>query len=108
MPTFLYVLVGVYILAINFYGILLLKFQKKARVIDADDDHEDLGPTKDVHDFRIFLAGLLGGALGIFVFNFIFKYRLRSMFLMVLMPVLIALNVYLFITIFTSANGLFI
>ena len=106
MPTLFYIILGVYFFAINFYGILLLKFQKKARTVDVDD--EDLGPTPDVKDFRIFLSALLGGALGIFVFAFIFKYRLKSMFLMVLMPVLIALNVYILVAIFRGASGLFV
>ncbi len=84
----------------------MLKFQKKARTVDALED--DLGPTQDVRDFRLFFAGILGGALGIFIFAFILKYRLKSMFLMVLMPVLIAINVYFIITFFTRINGLFI
>ena len=106
MPIIFYVILGVYLLAINFYGVRMLKLQKKARTVDADED--DLGPTQDVRDFRLLIVGILGGALGLFVFSFVFKYRLRSMFLMVLMPVLIAVNVYFVITLFTRFNGLFI
>ena len=106
MPTIFYIIFGVYIIAINFYGILMLKFQKKARSEDAN--FEDVEETYKVRDSRLFFTGLLGGALGIFVFSFIFKYRLKSLFLMVLMPVLIALNVYLIILLTTNVNGLFV
>ena len=106
MPTIFYIIFGVYIIAINFYGILMLKFQKKARSEDAN--FEDAEEIYKVRDSRLFFIGLLGGALGIFVFSFIFKYRLKSLFLMVLMPVLIALNVYLIILLTTNVNGLFV
>jgi uncharacterized membrane protein YsdA (DUF1294 family) len=95
MPTIIYVLIISYVIAINFYGILMLHFQKKARK-DGDDENITISDTK------LFLAGLLGGATGIFVFMFIFKYRLKSLFMMVFMPVLIALNVYVIILIFNN------
>lgn len=87
MVMFIYVLIIVYIIAINVYGIMMLRFQKKAR---ENGDDENLM----VSDAKLFLTGFLGGATGIYVFMFIFKYRLKSLFMMVFMPVLIALNVY--------------
>ena len=84
----LYIILLVYLLAINLYAVLLLKEQKKT--IDDCLEH-----SEKINDGKIFFTGLLGGALGIYVSMFIMKYRLKSMFLMVFMPVLIAVNIYL-------------
>ena len=65
MPTLFYIIIIVYIIAINLYGILMLRFQKKAR---EDGDEENIG----ISDTKLLLAGILGGATGIFVFMFIF------------------------------------
>ncbi len=73
----------------------MLKFQKKAR---EGGDEENIG----IGDSKLLLTGLLGGALGIFVFMFILKYRLKSLIMMVLMPLFISLNAYI---IFTAING---
>ena len=73
----------------------MLKFQKKAR---EDGDEENIG----ISDTKLIITGLLGGALGIFVFMFILKYRLKSIIMMVLMPLFISLNAYL---IFVTING---
>ena len=95
MPTLFYILIITYVIAINLYGILMLKFQKKAR---EDGDEENIG----ISDTKLIITGLLGGALGIFVFMFILKYRLKSIIMMVLMPLFISLNGYL---IFVTING---
>ena len=95
MQTLLYILIIVYVIAINLYGILMLRFQKKAR---ENGDEENI----TISDSKLFLAGLLGGATGIYVFMFIFKYRLKSFFMMVFMPVLIAHNVYLLVIFFSG------
>lgn len=79
----------------------MLHFQKKAR---EDGDEENIS----VSDTKLLLAGILGGATGIFIFMFIFKYRLKSLFMMVLMPVFIALNVYILIMTFRTGLGFFI
>ena len=76
----------------------MLHFQKKAR---NDGDEENIA----ISDTKLMLTGLLGGATGIFVFMFIFKYRLRSMFMMVLMPVFIALNFYIIYKAFSGGFG---
>ncbi|MBR2448889.1 MAG: hypothetical protein IKB30_02070 [Clostridia bacterium] len=101
MPVLVYVLTIVYFLAINLYGILMLHFQKKAR---EEGDEENI----TISDTKLMLAGLLGGATGIFIFMFIFKYRLKSLFMMVLMPVFIALNIYLLIMVFNGGFGFFV
>ncbi|MBQ8426284.1 MAG: hypothetical protein IJX16_00775 [Clostridia bacterium] len=100
MPTIVYVLLIVYIIAINLYGILMLHYQKKAR---EDGDDENIG----ISDTKLLFTGVLGGATGIFVFMFIFKYRLKSIFMMVLMPIFIALNVYVIISLISNGFWFF-
>ena len=101
MPVLVYVLTIVYFFAINLYGVLMLHFQKKAR---EEGDEENI----TISDTKLMLAGLLGGATGIFIFMFIFKYRLKSLFMMVLIPVFIALNIYLLIMVFNGGFGFFV
>ncbi len=100
MPLLFYIVVTVYVIAVNLYGILMLKFQKDAR---EEGDEENLA----ISDSKLLLAGLLGGATGIFIFMFIFKYRLRSLVMMVLMPILIAVNVYVLILAMNGGFGFF-
>lgn len=80
----------------------MLKFQKKSK---EDEEFED--ESKKVSDAKLFLAGILGGALGIYVFMFIFKYRLKNVILMVFMPILIAINVYMLIIAIRNGFGLY-
>ncbi|MBQ0099558.1 MAG: hypothetical protein KBS91_03320 [Firmicutes bacterium] len=101
MPTIFYILISVYIVAVNFYGILILKYQKEDRFIK-EDKHTY------VSDGKLFLTALLGGAIGIYVFMFIFKYRTRSILMMTLIPVLIALNVYIFILLYRNGLGVIV
>jgi uncharacterized membrane protein YsdA (DUF1294 family) len=100
MSTLIYVILIVYVLAINLYGILLLNFQKKAR---EDGDEENIS----ISDTKLLFTGALGGAIGIYTFMFIFKYRLKSFIMMVLMPIFIALNVYIVIMFFKNGFSLF-
>ena len=65
MLTVFYILFIVYILAVNFFGILNLGFQKRAR----EECDEDLKVT----DVKLIITAALGGALGIYVFMFIYK-----------------------------------
>ncbi len=83
-----YILAAVYTAAINIYGILLLKFQK-----NADPDR----PEDRVRDGKLLLAALLGGGVGIYAFMFVFKYRLKSLGFMILMPLLGALTIFFWI-----------
>lgn len=135
MPIIIYIIIAVYIVAVNFYGILLLKFQKNAccksqtetTLVDEEPTSTDTAPeddaplekeenkekicykdTSSVKDYKLLLTGILGGALGIYVFMFIFKFRLKSMLLMLLLPVFIVINTYLFILLFTRTGTLFI
>ncbi len=100
-----------YFVAINIYGIIILKAQmdyKKCIHENNDENTCEQNPkekVKKVSDFRLILTGILGGALGILVFMFIYKYRLRSMLLVVLLPVLVALDGYLIFMLF--AGGIF-
>ncbi len=101
MPALFYIVFIVYLVAVNLYGVLMLRFQKKA-------SEDESGETPKISDAKLFLAAILGGATGLFVFMFIFKYRLKSLFLMVFMPVLIAVNVYLIVLALSSGFGLFV
>ncbi len=98
MPMLFYILIITYVIAINLYGVLMLKFQKKAQ------DNEQY---PKINDAKIYLAGILGGATGIFIFMFIFKHKLKSLFMMVLMPMFIVINVYLITLLFNNGFGFF-
>lgn len=100
MKVLLYIIFIVYIIAINVYGALMLGYQKKARE-NGDEENVSIG------DSKLFITGLLGGAISIYTFMFIYKYRLKSIFMMIVMPILIVINVYLSIMFFTSGFGLF-
>ena len=101
MPIIFYVLLIVYIIAINLYGALMLRFQKKAR---EDGDDESL----IISDTKLLLAGFLGGAAAIYIFMFVLKYRLKSLVMMILMPLFIVLNVYGIIMLFNNGINYFI
>lgn len=88
MLIFIKIIVIVYFVAINVYGFLLIYLQRKA--------HEECD-DKNVSDGKLFVAGALGGATGVYVAMFVFKYRLSSLFLMVAMPVLITINIYILV-----------
>lgn len=101
MPTIITILIASYIVSINFYGILILHFQKK-------ESKSENVQTPPVKDSKLFLTGLLGGAIGIYIFMFVFKYRLKSFFMMIFMPLLVVLNVYFFVTFMNSGIGFFL
>lgn len=98
MLTVFYVIFIVYILAVNFFGILNLNFQKKSR--------EECDETLKVSDIKLLITALVGGALGIYIFMFILKYRLKSFIFMILMPIFTSVHIILSIILFK--NGFFI
>ena len=91
-----YILFAVYTIAVNLYGVIILKYQKKELTEPTD---------RPIKDGKLFLTGLLGGALSIYVFMFIFKYRLKSLSFMVFMPLITVLNVYFVILLFSTNFG---
>ena len=88
----LYIIFIVYILAINFYAVLLLKSQR-------DEYGED---DKKSGDGKLILTAILGGALAIYISMFIMRYRLKNLLFMILMPVIAVLNIYFFYLAFRS------
>ena len=90
------VLVITYILAINVYSFLLIFFQKKQM--------EENSESK-IKDGKVFISGMLGGALGVYLAMFILSYRLNNLFLMVTMPILIVLTAYIIIVGFQGNFG---
>lgn len=92
--TFLYVMLAVYILAVNFSAFFLVKRQY------AEWESGDTAYTKS--DGKLILAALLGGATAIYVTMFLLRYRLSNLLLMILMPMLAVLNFYCFFLGFRS------
>ncbi len=91
----------VYLLAINVYGFLLLSTQKK---------NKELGDEKapKISDGKLFLCGLLGGSLTIYLCMFLLKYRLTNFLFMVIMPIFIALNGYVVFLCFSQNFGIIV
>ena len=113
----LYILLVAYILAINFYAFLLVKsLRDKERKAEIEKQAEPLisagaeTPAKppERNLGKLCIAGLLGGAITIYVCMFIFKYKRSDLLLMVLMPLLGVLNVYLWVLLFRSGFSFFV
>ncbi len=99
----LYVLFSVYIAAINFYSFLLIKSQRASGM---DGEETPAAPERRrVGDGKLLLAAFLGGAVTMYVSMFVFRYRLNDLLLMIALPVLAALNIYLFILAYRSGFG---
>ncbi len=133
----LYILLIVYILAVNFYAFLLIKSLKdKEREVEMQHKHLQFNaymppsydknqpsatlnnntpippvPTEKPQDKnagKLCITGLLGGAITIYVCMFIFKYKRSDLLLMVLMPLLGILNIYFWVLLFKSGFGFLI
>ena len=96
----LYIIFIVYILAINFYAVILLKSQRD----ECGNDEAKMNGG----DGKLILTAILGGAICIYVSMFIMRYRLKNLLLMILMPVIGVLNVYFFIVAFRSGFTFFV
>ena len=133
MLSFLQVVMLAYFLGINVYGFILVNIQRKNlqstnlekevhallnKQEQTEESHaekencliKDKPKQKDIHkkkirDWKLFFSGILGGATGIYIAMFIYKYRLNNFFLMVIMPCLIALNIYVLVLLFNSNFG---
>lgn len=89
-----YIVFTVYIVAINFYSVMLLIEQKNEYLTDENKLNSG--------DGKLILAAILGGALGIYVTMFITKFKLKNMLFMILMPVIGALNVWFIVLAYRS------
>lgn len=96
----LYIIFIVYILAVNFYAVILLKSQK--------DEYADDESKMKSGDGKLIITAILGGAISIYISMFIMRYRLKNLLLMILMPVIGVLNVYFCIVAFRSGFTFFI
>lgn len=86
--TLLYILLTVYILAVNFYSFRLLKCQR--------DEWDESGEKTERSDGKLILAAVIGGAPAILVTMFCLRFRLSNLLFMIAMPVLSVLNIYCF------------
>lgn len=82
------VLLSTYILAVNYYAFRLLKKQQE------DTDVGDMQAGDG--DGRLLLIFAMGGAIAVFVTMFVLRYRLDSMLLMIVLPLLAVVNIYCF------------
>lgn len=90
----MYIVFTVYIIAINFYSVMLLISQKNEYLIDESKLNSG--------DGKLILSALLGGALGIYVTMFITRFKLKNMLFMILMPVIGALNIWFIVLAYRS------
>ena len=114
----LYLLLIAYILAVNFYAILLVKSLKDAEVkAEIERQAQPLSssnaPTNEMQSTqkcvgKLCITGALGGAIAIYVCMFLFKFRRTDLLLMVVMPLLGVLNIYIWVLLFRSGFGFLI
>ena len=83
----LYLILTVYILAVNFYSFRLVRTQ-------AEDGES--GDKLRREDARLLLAAAVGGALAVFITMLVLRFRLGNLILMVALPLLAVINLYCF------------
>ena len=76
-------------------------------LLNTQRKNEEQGECSKVRDGSLFVTAILGGALGIYLAMLILKFRTRSLFLMVFMPVVIALNAFILISAFLNGFWIF-
>ncbi len=96
----LYIIFIVYILAVNFYAVMLLRAQR--------DEFGENDSKITSGDGKLILTAILGGAIAIYVSMFIMRFKIKNLLLMILMPVIAVLNVYFFIAAFRSGFTFFV
>ena len=132
----LYILLIVYILAINFYAFLLVKslkekeraeqiarleqqnnpypLQSSAQVSSQNQSYYPAYSSQsnekplDKTLGKLLITGALGGAIAIYVCMFLYKYKRSELLLMVVMPLLAILNIYFWVLLFKSGFHFFI
>ncbi|MBQ7370151.1 MAG: hypothetical protein IJW58_04155 [Clostridia bacterium] len=148
----LYIILIVYILAVNFYAFLYMRslhktqtefdptevslrqtpkreksnevdldfplsgYGKPALEFDEPDEREEntkkkgsanpMNAKPQKFEWQLLLTGALGGAITVYVCMFLYKYKLKNILLMIVMPVLAAINVYFWYLLFSQ--GFFI
>lgn len=73
----------------------------KRRVKEEEAQIIDKYTRKPVSDLKLLLCSLLGGSVGIYIALFVFRYRLRDLLMMVLVPTILVLNIYFYMQVFT-------
>lgn len=130
----LYILLIAYILSINFYAYLLVKSlrdkEREEETKRAADKMSAAIPTtfsesasatstapakttnasqpNEKVSGKLYITGLLGGAISIYLCMFLLKYRRSDLLLMVTMPLLGVLNIYLWVLLFRSGFSFFV
>ena len=92
-----YVLVAVYILAVNFYGFRLVRSQYE----EGETETKLRGEI-----VRMLLTAALGGALAQFITMLVLRFRLKNLVLMIALPLLSVLTGYCFYLIFQAIASL--
>ena len=93
-----YLLLAVYILAINLYAFQLVRSQRRAAA--------ERGAGSKTGNAKLFLAGVLGGALGAYAMMLALRFKTDHLLPMIVLPLLIVLNAYLVVTLLR--NGILV
>ena len=89
-----------YLFGVNFYDYLWIRSASKEQTVLLDktsskETNSTLNAKKRKKGtLQLFLAAVLGGAIAAYTAMFVFKYRLKDLLFMVLMPMLCVLNLY--------------